>query len=122
MDRKYIILIAIIIVAVLSFLSFIIPKNVGSIYASVMQPLALALGFLLAIKVASNYKKELKKSFLFLSLYLLLYMLSNILSLWQFLYSSLGNTTTLYLIQILQNRLLCHADNFMCLYVEGYRG
>ena len=107
MDRRYILLIAIVIVAVLSFLCFILPDNVGSLYASVMQPLVLLLGFLLAFKVASNYEKELRKSFLFLSLFLLLYMLSNILILWQFLYSLLGNTITIYLIQLLQ--IACYA-------------
>ena len=107
MDRRRILIIAIIGAALLSVLSFIIPKNAGSVYSSVMQPLVLLLGFALALKVALNYGRELRKSFLFLSLFLLLYMVSNILSLWQFLYSSLGNTTTLYLIQILQ--IACYA-------------
>src|SRR5271157_950247 len=107
MDRRFILVIAIIGAVILSVLSFIIPKNVGSVYVSVLQPLALFLGFLLALKVSSNYGRELKKSFLFLSLFLLLYMISNILPLWQYLYSSLGNTTTLYLIQILQ--IACYA-------------
>jgi hypothetical protein len=107
MDRRRILVIAIIGAVLVSVLSFIIPKDVGSVYVSVMQPLALFLGFLLALKVSSNYGRELKNSFLFLSLFLLLYMISNILPLWQYLYSSLGNTTTLYLIQILQ--IACYA-------------
>ena len=107
MDRRRILVIAIIGAVLVSVLSFLIPKDVGSVYVSVMQPLALFLGFLLALKVSSNYGRELKNSFLFLSLFLLLYMISNILPLWQYLYSSLGNTTTLYLIQILQ--IACYA-------------
>src|SRR5271157_6508127 len=107
MDRRRILIIAIVGAALLSVLSFIIPKNAGSVYSSVMQPLVLLLGFALAFKVASNYGRELRKSFLFLSLFLLLYMISNILPLWQSLYSHLGNTTTLYLIQILQ--IACYA-------------
>jgi len=107
MDRRFILILAIIGAVLLSVLSFIIPKNVGSVYVSVMQPLALFMGFLLAFEVSLNYGRELKKSFLFLSLFLLLYMVSNILPLWQYFYSSLGNTTTLYLIQILQ--IACYA-------------
>jgi hypothetical protein len=81
MDRRRILIIAIVGAALLSVLSFIIPKNAGSVYSSVMQPLVLLLGFALALKVALNYGRELRKSFLFLSLFLLLYMVSNILSL-----------------------------------------
>lgn len=46
MDRRRILIIAIVGAALLSVLSFIIPKNAGSVYVSVMQPLTLLLGFL----------------------------------------------------------------------------
>lgn len=101
MERKYIILIAGLIVAALSLLSFILPHPIAGIYASIMQPLALFLGFVLALKVASIYAKELKKSFIFLSLFLLLYMVANILILWEFLYSVLGSSTV-FLVLLLQ--------------------
>lgn len=102
MNRRGILLVSIIVVLLLSVLCVIFPPNVGGTYASVMQPLSLFVGFILALKVSSYYQKALKKSFFFLSLFFALYMVSNILGLWQFLYSHLGNAATLDLIQILQ--------------------
>ena len=87
--------------AVLSFSCLILPDTVASIYVTVMHPLALFLGFVFALRVASTYRKQLKKSFLFLALFLLFYIPTNIPSLWKYLASLMG-TNTIYLVLLLQ--------------------
>lgn len=94
MNPKLILLMAVLLAGALSFSSLVLPGPAASLYAAVMQPLTLFLGFTLALRVAFRYKKDLKKSFLFLSLFLLLYSLANIHLLWVFLYASLGSLTT----------------------------
>lgn len=101
MDPRRILLVAVLVVGALSFSCLFLPEMVARIYASIMLPFALLIGFILALRVASIYEKELKKSFLFLSLFLILYMLANILALWEFLYSLLGPNTVL-LVLLLQ--------------------
>ena len=90
MDPRRILIIAIFISAALSFCCLTLPDIAAGIYTSIMHPLILFIGFVLALMAASIYQKELKKSFLFLSLFLIFYMLSNILILWEFLYTLLG--------------------------------
>ncbi|MBI4216782.1 MAG: hypothetical protein HY687_05270 [Chloroflexi bacterium] len=94
MNPKLILLMAVLLAGALSFSSLILPGPAASLYTAIMQPLTLFLGFALALRVAFRYKKDLKKSFLFLSLFLLLYALANIHILWVFLYASLGSLTT----------------------------
>lgn len=108
MDRRLILLVAGLGAAALGLLSLLLPGATARLYVSVMHPLALFLGFILAFQVASIYERELKLSFVFLALFLLLYMLGNILALWRFLYSLLGNTTTfvVLLLQVVDYALL----------------
>ena len=101
MNPKRILLFTVIIMAVLSFSCLILPDTVASIYVTVMHPLALFLGFVFALRVASTYRKQLKKSFLFLALFLLFYIPTNIPSLWKYLASLMG-TNTIYLVLLLQ--------------------
>lgn len=101
MSPRRILILAFLVVAILSFSSLILPGAVAGAYASAVPPLALFLGFALALKVASTYEKDLRKSFLFLSLFLLLYVPGNILVLWRFLYSLLGEDTV-FVAQFLQ--------------------
>ncbi len=103
MNPKRILLFTVVIMAILSFSCLILPDTVASIYVAVMHPLALFGGFVFALRVASIYRKQLKKSFLFLALFLVFYMLANIFSLgeWKYLISLMG-TNTIYLVLLLQ--------------------
>ncbi|MBI4287901.1 MAG: hypothetical protein HY671_05690 [Chloroflexi bacterium] len=101
MSPRRILALTFIFVAALSFGSLILPRAVAIAYVGAVPPLALLLGFGLSLKVASTYAKDLKKAFLFLSLFLLLYVPANILALWKFLYSRLGDDTV-FLAQVLQ--------------------
>lgn len=89
MDRKRILLYAVISAAVLSLLCVILPTAVETVYSSIMLPLALLLGFIFGIQVASTYQKALKMSFVFLSLFLVIYMLVNIPYIWPPMYALL---------------------------------
>lgn len=115
MDPRRILFVAVLVVGALSFSCLILPEMVASIYASIMIPLALLIGFILALRVASIYEKELKKSFLFLSLFLILYMLANILALWEFLYSLLGQNAVflVFLLQVVVYAMLITS----CVYI-----
>lgn len=101
MNPRRVLLIAIFVAAALSFSCLAFPDEAANIYTSIMHPLILLIGFILALRVAQIYEKELKKSFLFLSFFLLLYMLSNILPLWEYLYAVLGYNAV-FLVLVLQ--------------------
>jgi len=100
-NTKRVLLLAVVTVAVLSFSCLILPGTVANIYVAIMHPLALFCGFVCALRIAVTYRKQLKKSFLFLALFLLLYIPANILSLWKYLSSIMG-TNTMYLVLLLQ--------------------
>ena len=101
MNTKRILFIAVFVTSVLAFCCLILPETAAGIYTAVMHPLALFVGFVLALRVTSIYEKGLKKSFLFLSLFLILFMLANIFALWKFLHSLLGSNTV-FLVLLLQ--------------------
>jgi hypothetical protein len=71
-----------------------------------MIPLALLIGAVLAIWVASTYKKELQKAFIFLALFLFLMMLANIDYLMNLLRLELGD---LYPVFVLFMQLTTYA-------------
>ncbi len=77
MSRRNILITAVVIVALLALVSLLFqrfsPPNIAHYYTLVLQAIALFLGFVLALRVANIYNKDLKKSFLFLSLFLLFY-------------------------------------------------
>jgi hypothetical protein len=52
-----------------------LPGTIATSYTKIMHPLALLIGGLLSLRVASIYKNWLRKMFIFLSLFLILYML-----------------------------------------------
>lgn len=107
-DRKRILLMAVIGAAAMALLCIILPGDVARLYTSIMQPLALFAGFVLAMQVSSAYAKELKKSFLFLSLFLLLYIPVNIQPLVRYLISVIGESLIyfLLLLQIIDYAML----------------
>lgn len=81
MDRKRI-LFSVIGAAVLAVIGMVLPAPVSTYYSNILLPLTLLAGFILALLVARNYSKDLKRSFIFLSLFLLIYMFVNIEPVW----------------------------------------
>lgn len=65
-----------------SLICLFFPDTIAPGYTKIMLPLALLIGAILAIQVASIYKKWLRKAFLFLSLFLFFMMLANMDTLW----------------------------------------
>ena len=55
---------------------FIPSDTIASVYTMIMLPLALLIGAVLSLRVASMYKKELHRAFIFLALFLFLMMLA----------------------------------------------
>lgn len=74
-----------------SLICLFLPDTITSSYTKIMIPLALLIGAVLAIWVASTYKKELQKAFIFLALFLFLMMLANIDYLMNLLRLELGD-------------------------------
>ena len=108
MKRSHILILAMVIVVALAVTSLIpnalqgIPKNTATIYITMVQIAALLLGFFLALKVAAMYQKELRYTFLFLALFLLIYTFACPLIFWQWLTTTLGSHTVIYLLLALQ--------------------
>ena len=89
-----------------SFICLFLPDTITSSYTKIMIPLALLIGAVLAIGVASTYKKELQKAFIFLALFLFLMMLANIDHLMNLLRLELGD---LYPVFVLFMQLTTYA-------------
>lgn len=100
-DRKRILILAVIGAAILALLGIILPDNLAHLYISIMQPLTLFVGFILALQVSLSYARELKKSFIFLSLFLLLYVPINIQILVQYMIGLMGSSL-IYVVLALQ--------------------
>ena len=81
-----------------SFICLFLPDTIASSYTKIMIPLALLIGAVLAIWVASTYKKELQKAFIFLALFLFLMMLANIDYLMNLLRLELGDLYPLFVL------------------------
>ena len=81
-----------------SFICLFLPDTITSSYTKIMIPLALLIGAVLAVWVASTYKKELQKAFIFLALFLFLMMLANIDHLINLLRLELGDLYPLFVL------------------------
>lgn len=89
---------AFVAVLILSFMNLILPSSIAGIYALNMMLLALFIAFLLSIKVAFCYERELRKVFLYLAPFILLLMLVNIPQFWDIIYSIFGTFSYISLI------------------------
>lgn len=65
--------------AVLALVVLFLPIKISTIYISVLEPLFLLMGAILAFRVSFSYSRQLKSAFVFLSVYLCIYMLAIIL-------------------------------------------
>jgi hypothetical protein len=103
MNRKSLIILLLVVTVLLAVLSWAL-RTVTVQYTWVIKPLALLISFIFGVRVAANYSRDLKKSFLFLSIFLLLYAPMNIPQqyLWRPLLDAAGSTSYLIIINILQ--------------------
>jgi len=86
------------VIFMLSFITLLLPRGIAGIYAVNIMLLALFIAFLLSIKVAYSYERELRKVFLYLAPFILLLFLVNIERFWDVLYSIFGTLPYLSLI------------------------
>jgi hypothetical protein len=63
-------------VAIPVLIILFLPPAISSIYVSVIKPIPLLIGSVLALYVSFNYRKELQAAFIFLSIGLFIYMLA----------------------------------------------
>jgi len=108
MSRKTIILAILLLVTFLSAICLILPENFAHLYTGFLQTIALFVGFILAIKVASNYNREVKYSFIFLGLFLLMYCFSSISFLWENIFK-LFNNPDKYLFSVIFAQIITYA-------------
>ncbi len=71
--------IALPVIAIPALIVLFLPAGVMSTYVSVVQPLSLLIGSILALYVSFIYRKQLRAAFVFLSAFLFIYMLAVIL-------------------------------------------
>ena len=81
-----------------SLVCLFLPDTIARSYTKIMFPLVLLIGAVLSIKVASNYKKWLRKAFIFLSLFSLFMMLAHIDTLWVILRAVVGSSFPKFLL------------------------
>lgn len=65
-----------------SLICLFLPDTIAPLYTEILFPLVLFIGALLALIVASSYKKWLRKAFIFLSLFLFFMMIPHLEFLW----------------------------------------
>ncbi|MFH1382755.1 MAG: hypothetical protein ABIH70_07685 [Chloroflexota bacterium] len=100
--------IALPVLAIPALVVLFLPARVWPTYVDIVEPLALFIGFLLALNVASIYRKELQNAFIFFAVFLLIYMFAIILflsyspTLRLYFELRLGTTETLRLVEGIQ--------------------
>lgn len=85
-------------ILVLSIITFLLPGSIAGIYTVNLMLLALFIAFLLSLKVAFGYERELRKVFLYLAPFILLLFLVNIEKFWEILYGIFGQLPFISLI------------------------
>ena len=98
MNPRTFLKVMILLMLVPSLICLFLPDTITSSYTKIMIPLALLIGAVLAIWVASMYKKELQKAFIFLALFLFLMTLANIDYLMNLLRLELGDLYPLFVL------------------------
>ncbi|MCX9024517.1 MAG: hypothetical protein OIN85_00310, partial [Candidatus Methanoperedens sp.] len=73
-------------ILILSFITLLLPRNVAGIYTVNMMLVSLFIAFLLSLKVAFSYERELRKVFLYIAPFILLLFLVNIGQFWTIVY------------------------------------
>ena len=87
MDPRLFLNVMVSLMLIPSLICLFLPDTIAHVYTELMFPLVLLIGAILSIKVASIYKKWLRKAFIFLSLFLFFMIFPHIEFLWG-MYSS----------------------------------
>ncbi len=74
----------------ISAATLFLPKNIAGVYTINVMLISLFISFLLSLKVAFSYERELKKVFLYLALFVLFLFLANLPQFWELLYGIFG--------------------------------
>lgn len=77
-------------ILVLAYIALLLPRSMAGIYTVNVMLLALFTAFLLSLKVAFSYERELRKVFLYLAPFILLLFLVNVEQFWDILYDVFG--------------------------------
>lgn len=85
-------------ILILSFIVLILPEGIAGIYTVNAMLIALFIAFLLSMKVAFSYERELKRVFLYLAPFILLLFLVNTEKFWKVLYGIFGSLPYISLI------------------------
>jgi len=85
-------------ILILAIITLILPKEIAGKYAVTTMLSSLLIGFLLSLKIAFSYERELRKVFLYLAPFILLLFLGNIKEFWEFLYECCGKLPVISLV------------------------
>ncbi|VVB87317.1 Uncharacterised protein [uncultured archaeon] len=75
----------------ISIITLLLPRTIAGIYTVDVMLAALFAAFLLSLKVASSYERELKKVFLNLAFFILFVFFANLDLFWSWVFSLFGN-------------------------------
>ncbi len=98
MNPKRVIITGILIALILALICVFFPRALAGFYTSTLPPISLFAGGVMAVRVAKNYRRELRYSFLCLSAFLFLYMLSNLQIFWNVAESLAKNNIALFIL------------------------
>lgn len=98
MNPRFFLKIAFPVILMLALITLLVPKGIARIYTVDIMLFALFTAFLLSLKVAFSYERELRKVFLYLAPFILLLFLVNIEQFWNILYSIFGRLPFISLI------------------------
>jgi len=98
MNPRLILKVLIVLMLFPALICLFLPGTIANSYTKIMHPLALLIGGLLSLRVASIYKNWLRKMFIFLSLFLFFMMLVNIDPLVELLRAVFGNQFPLFVL------------------------
>jgi hypothetical protein len=82
----------------ISIIALLLPRSLAGAYTVNTMILSLIAAFLLSLKVAFSYERELKKVFLYLAFFILFLLFANLKQFWDLLYGILGMYPYVYLI------------------------
>ncbi|MCZ7355516.1 MAG: hypothetical protein O8C65_01160 [Candidatus Methanoperedens sp.] len=74
----------------ISVIALLLPRNIAGIYTINIMLISLLIAFLLSLKVAFSYERELKKVFFYLAFFILFLFFANLDQFWSLLYSIFG--------------------------------
>ncbi len=90
MNPRLFLRIALPVIFGISIIALLLPRSLAGTYTINTMILSLIAAFLLSLKVAFSYERELKKVFLYLAFFILFLLFANLKQFWDLLYGILG--------------------------------